>query len=140
MVQKARSIADQPVMRAVQIDVRPQPSAEVRSLLAVSETEPLAYRHVNLVCGEIVLSVADNWYVPGRITAEMNHTLATTQTPFGKVIAPLGFYRERLSATRGRADDCPPGTVLSHRALLRLPNGVPLALVTECYTHDNLIF
>ncbi len=135
---RARGIADPPAIRAEQAGRTAQPSTEVRRLLGVSENEPLAYRHVRLACGPAVLSEADNWYVPGRLDAEMNRTLATTDTPFGKVVAPLGFRRERLAAQRGRAADCPPGTVLSHRALLRLPDGRPLSLVTECYTRANL--
>lgn len=134
---KARAIADPPTIRAEQAGITPQPSAEVRRLLAAPD-EALAYRHVRLICGNAVLSEADNWYVPGRLTAEMNHTLATTQTPFGRVVAPLGFTRERISAKRDRAADCPNGTVLSHRARLVLADGRPISLVTECYTRANL--
>lgn len=134
---RARRLADPPTIRAEQAGTAPRPSAEIRRLLAAPD-EPLAYRHVRLVCGDAVLSEADNWYVPGRLTVEMNETLATTQTPFGRVVAPLGFRRERLSSTRGRAADCPKGTVLSHRARLMLPDGRPISLVTECYTRANL--
>lgn len=134
----ARRIGDPPTIRAEQVPASPQPTPDIRRLLGVTEAEPLAYRHVRLACGPAVLSEADNWYVPARLTSEMNRTLATTQTPFGKVVSPLGFRRERLSAQRGRAGDCPQGTVLSHRALLRLPDGKPLSLVTECYTKANL--
>lgn len=135
---RMRDIALPPVIRAQQLGGSPEASAEVRRLLGVSATEPVAYRHVRLACGAAVLSEADNWYVPGRLTPEMNLLLASTDTPFGKLAAPLGFKRERLDETRGRASDCPAGTVLSHRALLRLPDGSPLSLVTECYTRANL--
>ena len=50
----------------------------------------------------------------------------------------LNFRRERLDSTRGRTAPCPAGTILSHRALLRLQDGTPLALVVECYTRANL--
>jgi hypothetical protein len=110
----------------------------VRRRRGVSAARELGYRHVRLACGASVLSEADNWFVPARLTPEMNRTLAGTDTPFGKVAAPLGFRRERLEARRGRAPGCPPRTVLSHRALLRLPSGAPLALVTECYTRAVL--
>jgi chorismate-pyruvate lyase len=135
---KTLNLADPPLIRAEPVSANPQPSAEIRDLLDVSATEPLGYRHVRLVCGNTVLSIADNWYVPGRLSAEMNQALATTQTPFGKIIASLHFHRDRLSATRGQAYTCPPGTIISHRARLRLPDETPLALVTECYTSDNL--
>jgi hypothetical protein len=68
----------------------------------------------------------------------MNHTLETTDTPFGKVVTPLGFRRDRLAAQRGRTNECPKGTVLSHRAVLRVANGSAISLVLECYTRANL--
>jgi len=92
------------------------------------------YRHVRLSCGTHVLSEAHNWYAPERLPPAMAHTLATTDTPFGKVTATLGFKRERIAAKRGPLPGCPKDTVLSHRALLRLPDGSALALVIECYT------
>lgn len=136
---RLRGIAQPPVIRAEQLGGGAQASAEVRRLLGVLPSEPLAYRHVRLTCGAAALSEADNWYVPGRLTPEMNRLLSMTDVPFGKVAAPLGFHRERLAERRGQADACPPGTVLSHRALLRLPDGTPLSLVTECYTRANLV-
>ena len=106
--------------------------------LVIGPEEPIAYRHVRLMCGEATLSDAKNWYVPVRLTAAMNRTLETTDTPFGKVVAPLGFRRERLTAQRGRSPDCPVGTVLSHRAVLRMADGRAISLVAECYTRANL--
>lgn len=76
--------------------------------------------------------------MPSRLTPEMNATLAGTDTPFGKVVAPLRFTRQRLEARRGRAEGCPRGTVLSHRAVLRLPDGRPISLVVECYQDGAL--
>jgi hypothetical protein len=110
----------------------------IRALLGVSAQEPVAYRNVRLSCGTYVLSLARNWYVPARLTPEMNSQLSTSDTPFGTVVAPLGFHRERLAAQRGAAADCPAGTVVSHSALLRLPDGAAISLVVECYTAANL--
>ncbi|MDE2621396.1 MAG: hypothetical protein KGL54_14645, partial [Sphingomonadales bacterium] len=95
-------------------------------------------RHVRLTCGPATLSLAHNWYVPERLSPAMNRTLATTHVPFGKVAAPLGYRRERLGTLARRAPQCPPGTVLAHRAVLRLPDGRGLALLVECYTAANL--
>jgi chorismate-pyruvate lyase len=134
----ARGLAEPPEITAEPLATGREAPPEVRRLLGVGAAEPLGFRRVALRCGDHVLSVAENWYVPARLTAEMNHSLATTRTPFGKVAAPVGFARERLSSRRGREADCPPATVLSHRALLRLPEGRPLSLVTECYTRANL--
>src|SRR5262249_23135272 len=51
-----------------------------------------------LRCGELVLSEADNWYVPARLTPEMNRLLETTDTPFGVAVQSLHFQRHTLSA------------------------------------------
>ena len=75
-----------------------QPSAEIRAQLRAGDAEPIAYRRVRLRCGERVLSEADNWYVPARLTAEMNHTLETSNAAFGRVVQPLDFRRHTLSA------------------------------------------
>jgi chorismate-pyruvate lyase len=136
----AQGIADPPTIRAVaDRTANAPPSAQVRATLNVGSQEAVGYRHVRLVCGKTVLSVAHNWYVPERLEPHMNHTLETTDTPFGSVVAPLKFHRERLAEKRGAMDECPPGTVLSHRALLRLPDGNPISLVVECYTRSNLV-
>ena len=73
-------------------------SPEVRAALDVKPDEALGYRRVRLKCGDHVLSEADNWYVPARLTPEMNHALETTDTPFGKAVAALHFRRHTLSA------------------------------------------
>lgn len=127
------------MIRAERIGGEPAaPTPQVRALLAVPLGERLALRHVRLSCGGAVLSEAWNWYVPARLPASMNAVLDGNDTPFGTVIAPLGFTRQRLASQRGAAAGCPPGTVLSHRAVLRLPDGRPVSLVTECYTRANL--
>ena len=135
-------------------DGDPAPTAEVRAALGAGPDEPLAWRGVALSCGDHVLSVADNWYRPGRLTAEMNRRLAETQTPFGVVVADLHFTRRTLSATvlyhplpegwvrpgatlAGGQRRIPP-IVLTHRAVLSDAGGVPFSLVTENYTAETL--
>lgn len=136
---KARGIADPPTIKAQRITEgdRPPP-AEVSRLLGIGPNERVAYRHVRLSCGDTVLSIAHNWYVPALLTPEMNHLLNDSDTPFGKAVAPLGFSRERLESRRGPAESCPKDTVLAHRALLRLPEGKPFSALVECYTPANL--
>jgi chorismate-pyruvate lyase len=135
----AMALATPPVVRAERIaDEERPPPPTVRELLDVDGNQTVAYRHVRLSCGGTVLSVAHNWYVPSRIPPAMNEQLETTDTPFGKVVAPLQFTRERLASKHGAAEACPKDTVLSHRALLRLPDGRPLSFVVECYTRANL--
>ncbi len=114
------------------------PPADLRGTLRVSSDQPLGYRHVKLVCGNLVLSEAHNWFVPARLSPEMNRQLAETQVPFGKVAAGLNFTREPISSARRGDAGCPAGAISTHRALLRLPDGQPLALVLECYTEANL--
>jgi hypothetical protein len=135
----ARGIASPPTIRALADRQAQEPaSIAVRNALGVGVDEPIAFRHVRLTCGDTVLSDAKNWYVPGRLTPAMNATLATSETPFGKVVGPLGFHRERLEQRRGRVAECPAGTVLSHKAVLRLADGRAISLVVECYTRANL--
>jgi chorismate-pyruvate lyase len=133
-------------------------SAEVREALDVKPDEPLGYRRVQLKCGDHVLSEADNWYVPARLTPEMNHALETTDTPFGKAVAALHFRRHTLSADllwrplpkgwETSAAPAPqeagaltiPDHVLEHRAVLSTPDGEPFSEVVETYTGEVLAF
>lgn len=110
------------------------PTSSVRNELGIGADDRLGYRRVSLHCSGRELSLAYNWYVPARLTPAMNALLAETDQPFGRVAAPLNYARERLKGQRGTADYCPSGTILTHRALLRLPDGRPLAMVVECYT------
>jgi chorismate-pyruvate lyase len=134
------------------------PTAEQRRQLGVSDTEPVRYRRVRLRCGEHVLSEADNWYVPSRLTPDMNQRLDTTDIAFGRVVQGLHFQRHTLSArllwsplpqgwemgttVLNRSIDKlqVPDHVLEHRALLTLPDGTPFSEVVETYTGDVLAF
>jgi chorismate-pyruvate lyase len=71
---------------------------EQRRRLQIDETEPVKFRHVELRCGDRILSEADNWYVPSRLTAEMNRQLETTDAPFGRVVADLKPFRQTFAA------------------------------------------
>jgi hypothetical protein len=133
-------------------------SAEVREALDVKPDEPLFYRRVRLKCGDRVLSDADNWYVPSRLTPAMNHALETTDTPFGKAVAALHFRRHTLSAdllwrplpkgwemSAARAPNeagalTIPDAVLEQRAVLSTPDGEPFSEVVETYTSEVLAF
>ncbi len=131
----ARGFAAAPQIAATLI-AGPAPATPpgLRERLGVSRDEPLGYRHVRLSCGSRVLSVAHNWFVRAALSRDMNAALDTGDIPFGKIAAPLGFTRETIDTRRGGEPGCPAGTVLSQVALLRLPDGRPLAFLTECYT------
>ena len=133
-------------------------STDQRKRLAIGPDEPVKYRRVKLTCGKHVLSEADNWYVPSRLTAEMNQLLETTDTPFGKAVASLGFTRETFAADLGWHvlppdwDRVPPGpdhprealeippVLFEHRAVLFDSHHRPFSEVDEHYTRDILAF
>ncbi len=124
-------LADPPVIHARK-DAGPDraPSPAIRRLLQVGAAEPVRYRRVRLVCGDQILSDADNWYVPARLTAEMNHTLDETDTPFGAVVKPLDFRRRTIKAQTLHD----PAHVLQVTALLVTAEGRPFSLVQENYS------
>jgi chorismate-pyruvate lyase len=125
------------VERDLQAD-RPA-SAARRALLDIGPDTVLRYRKVRLVCGDHILSEAENWYVPARLTGAMNAALESSEVPFGKVIRPLGPTRRAIRQTRVRlpaaSDDRCAGdrTAFSHEALVLDGSGTPLALVEEHY-------
>lgn len=136
------------------------PSAATREDLQLIADEPVRYRRVELVCGDHVLSVAENWYVPDRLTAAMNQQLDTTQTPFGKVVQPLKPHRETITAqllwsplpagwdgphpqpeTTPTADRLHlPAALFEQRAVLYTPDHRAIAEVHEVYQRDVLAF
>ena len=142
--------------RVAGADVPPTP--EQRRELGVAAAASVRYRRVRLRCGAVVLSEADNWYVPGRLTPAMNRLLETTDTPFGKVVQALHFQRHTLSSkllwlplpegwdmhAAAVVDEsgelAVPPKLLEHRALLTLPDGTPFSEVVETYTGNVLAF
>jgi hypothetical protein len=133
------------------------PTDEQRQQLRVTPTEEVRYRRVKLLCGTVVLSEADNWYVPARLTPEINQRLDSTDTPFGVAVQSLHFQRHTLSAEvlwqllplewemmpsaaapAAAGELCVPPQVLRHRALLILPDGTPFSEVLETYTREAL--
>jgi hypothetical protein len=71
----AHHLADPATVTAERVhDVERAPTAAQRELLHVGPDDPVGYRRVKLRCGTHVLSEADNWYVPSRLTDEMNQT------------------------------------------------------------------
>jgi hypothetical protein len=155
----SHDMASPPKVTAERVRDADKPAtAEVRQTLAVSESEPIRYRRVRLKCGEHVLSEADNWYVPARLTAEMNQALETSDIAFGRAVQALHFQRRTLKAellwsplpagweskgtgvpaSNGRLQV--PAQVLQHQAVLTVPDGHPISLVVETYTRAVLNF
>nr|WP_246378978.1 hypothetical protein [Gluconacetobacter johannae] len=125
------------------------PTPAQRRVLDVDPREPVRYRRVDLACGDRVLSVADNWYVPARLTPEMNAALDHSDIAFGHAVAALHFTRRTLESTRLWSPGAPPSTpgvirppaaILRHRAVLYRQDGVPFSEVVETYTGAMLDF
>jgi chorismate-pyruvate lyase len=127
----------------------------LRARLSVDAAEPVAYRHVLLMCGSHVLADADNWYVPGRLSADMNRRLDNNDEPFGKVVQPLDFQRRTLSAhllwsplppgweMSVNVDRSPlliPHALLRHEAILYTSAQVPFSALVETYTNQLFDF
>lgn len=108
------------------------PTPAVLAALAVWLGEPVGYRRVKLACGTVILSEADNWYVPRRLTRQMNRQLDSTDAPFGLVARPLHFTRRTLRARR--APD--PDHILEVRAVLVSATGAPFSYVIEDYRRE----
>src|SRR6478735_805132 len=110
-------------------------TAEVRAALRADAQTVIAYRRVRLRCGSAILSEADNWYVPVRLTPDMNRTLETSDAAFGRVVAPLGFHRRTLAHVRLSTPHPirPASPVLEHRTVLELADGTPISFVVETY-------
>jgi chorismate-pyruvate lyase len=155
----ARGLAAEPRVRARLIaGASKPPTQDQLERLQVTSPEELKRRRVQLVCGEHVLSEADNWYVPARLTPEMNRLLETTDTPFGRAVQPLQPYRQTVSAEllwqplgegwerRSGAEICvtaaeplaPPPFLFEHRAVLYDSARRPFSEVSERYTSEIL--
>ena len=153
-------LAEEPTIRARVLNVSGRAAtAEQRVRLQVSDREAVMYRRVQLRCGDRVLSEAENWYVPGRLTADMNRLLETTDTPFGKAVESLVPYRQtfavrilwsplpdgweqdssRLPAATGGVLAM-PDAIFEHRAILYTREHQPFSEVDEVYTRQILAF
>lgn len=156
----AHAMADPPKLRAELVRGAPSKTAtaEQRKRLGIGPGERVVYRNVRLICGSHVLSEADNWYVPARLTPAMNEALETTEAPFGRVVAPLKPERQTFFAALSfhplpvgwemHAPDADhPGETISiprilfeHRAVLYAANRLPFSEVDEHYTREILDF
>jgi ketosteroid isomerase-like protein/chorismate-pyruvate lyase len=118
------------------------PSREQLRRLDVGAERDVVYRRVRLQCGTHIVSEADNWYVPKRLTAEMNRSLETSDTPFGRVVAPLQPYRRTFAVKMVWSDTtrAMPDTLFEHHAVLYTRDDKPFSEVTEAYRRGLLDF
>lgn len=135
----AHGIADATIHAELVKGPAPAATPEQRRELEVTASEPLGYRHVRLSCAGHVLSEAENWYVPSRLTPAMNATLDTSDTPFGTVVKSLGINRRTLGGeTLWRHGNRPPAQLFRHRALVLDGQGRPIAEVVETYQREAI--
>jgi chorismate-pyruvate lyase len=145
------------VAKQIQGEDKP-PGPEQLQLLEVKSVSEIKYRRVLLMCGVRVLSEADNWYVPERLTPAMNRLLTQSDTSFGRVVQALSFRRRTLSVDTlwkplpdgweiGQTELLLttrtlviPHLLLQHKAVLYLTTGVPFSEVVENYTSAVLDF
>lgn len=117
-------------------------SEEQRARLGVDANTAVKHRRVQLYCGAHLMSEADNWYVPSRLSADMNRLLEEADTPFGKVVQPLAPYRRTFAAhslwPQGASDI--PAALFQHRAVLYTSTHLPIAEVRETYQRGALAF
>jgi len=132
---------------------------EQRQRLEVTPRDEVKYRRVQLRCGDRVLSEADNWYVPARLTPEMNRLLETTDTPFGKAVASLEPFRQTVAVrilwtplpdgwelgstplADGKSSALAiPAALFEHRAVLYTRDHRPFSEVAEVYQRQVLAF
>lgn len=135
-------------------------TAAQRERLQVGADTPVKYRRVQLYCGDHLLSEADNWYVPDRLSAAMNRLLDETDTPFGKAVLPLSPYRRTFdtktlwsplpdkwetslasvaAAVAGSTLEI-PAALFEHSAVLYTGTHLPFSEVRETYQRGLLEF
>jgi hypothetical protein len=109
---------------------------DVLPALKLDPCEGISYRHVQLMRGSLPLASAENWFVPQRLTADMNAALNRTNVPFGRVVAPLHPFRRTLAAHLPSHSEI----ILVHKAVIFSNTGTALALVNESYSSDLVSF
>ena len=153
-------MADPPMIVARVIAGANDITAEQIQRLQVTAASDVKYRRVELRCGSHVLSKAELWYVPSRLTTDMNTLLDNGETPFGKAVLPLRPYRRTFAATT-LWSPLPPGweqqpratgvagerrplilpdALFEHRAILYTSDHHPIAEVSERYQGQLLAF
>ena len=112
-------------------DLPPSPNPGLSERLRLAADDMLRHRAVWLLAGGDILSQAELWYVANRLPADRVQKLDTSDTPFGRIMKPLGLKRIVLEARL-----CAPGEdcALAHRAMLVEPGGLPVAEVHERYS------
>jgi uncharacterized protein YjiS (DUF1127 family) len=143
----ARGLSTGPITAVKQDpDQRRYPDDDMLDELRPERHERIAYRCVRLVRGLVLLSEADNWFIPDRLPPEVHDLLEATDVPFGAAVAALQpsrrtyFVRfaELSTASEAGTGGCPAGLsssmpILEHKAAVLGRNRQPLDVVSERY-------
>ncbi|GHE49754.1 hypothetical protein GCM10019059_06150 [Camelimonas fluminis] len=134
---RRRGWDDRIVAHKLEADMRPAP-AQIAALLDIREGETVGYRKVALASGERVLSRADNWFTPGRLSSGVNAGLDASQTPFGRLVSRLSPTRRVVNADRlwANPQQGAPAEVFRLFAVVSGETDAgrkPLAVVNETY-------
>jgi hypothetical protein len=112
--------------------------SEAQRVLGAASPEGVKIRHVELICGGVVLSRAENWYRPDALTLAMNRLLEETETPFGVAVGALDYRRTTLTAEilspHPFGPTGPATQILRHHAVLIRADGLKFSLLTETYS------
>lgn len=114
-------------------------TAAQRERLQVGADTAVKYRRVQLYCGDHLLSEADNWYVPDRLSAAMNRLLDETDTPFGKAVLPLAPYR-RTFATKMLWSPLPDKWETSLAPVAAAVPGATLEIPAALFEHSAVLY
>lgn len=95
---------------------------------------PMRYRRVRLDWGGMMVSQAENWYLPDRLPDGIAACLLDSTIPFGVLLAPFAPLRR---AIRTRFPDL-PDVALEVQAVMSLPGRGDVALVRELYSRALL--
>ncbi len=109
----------------------PSANEGLHERLRLAPGDTLRHRAVQLMAGARMLSHAELWYVANRLPAEHVEKLESGDTPFGRIMRPVGLTRSVLLARICGPEEA---ASLAHRALLRAPSGLPVAEVHELYS------
>lgn len=153
---RAHRLAHEPKIVIERLPSRPARwEPEHQRWLSPSPEETVTHRKVRLRCGRRILAEADNWYVPNRLTPEINRVLETTDTPFGTAITSLDPYRRTTAVelmwsplptwwddTTEELPDGPtltiPESLFQHRAVIYASARIPISFVEETYKRSLL--
>ena len=121
------------------------PDDDMLEELRPRRDECIAHRSVRLMRGRILLSEADDWFIPDRLPTDIGGVLEATNAPFGAAVARLWPSRRTyfVSFAEWMTDDTGNAgrlaslsssmTILEHKTVVADRNRRPLSVTSERY-------